>query len=110
MTAPVSSDPRLSHLFDPRGVIVVGVSSQSTEHQRQAAERLHLPFDLLSDHGFEWAAALNLPTFTADDVRFHSRLTLIATTGTIEHVFYPVFPPDTHADEVLAWLGQNLGS
>jgi peroxiredoxin len=97
-----------SDLLAAGASVVVGVSSQSTEHQREAAERLHLPFDLLSDHTFEWAAALNLPTFTADGVRFHSRLTLIATTGTIEHVFYPVFPPDTHADQVLAWLGQNM--
>jgi peroxiredoxin len=86
---------------------VVGVSSQSTEHQREAADRLHLPFDLLSDNDFRWAAELDLPTFSADGVRFHSRLTLVATSGTIEHVFYPVFPPDSHADEVLAWLRKN---
>jgi peroxiredoxin len=66
-----------------------------------------LPFDLLSDYDFRWAEELGLPTFTADGVRFHSRLTLVARSGTIEHVFYPVFPPDSHADEVLAWLRKN---
>ena len=83
---------------------VVGVSSQPTDYQQEAVERLHLPFELLSDADFAWADALGLPTFTADGHRFHCRLTLIVRDGVIEHAFYPVFPPDTHAEEVLAWL------
>ncbi len=83
---------------------VYGVSSQSTEYQREAAERLHLPFAMLADPGLALADALALPTFTVDDQRLYRRLTLIVDDARIEHVFYPVFPPDRHAEQVLAWL------
>jgi peroxiredoxin len=55
----------------------------------------------------EFAHALNLPTFTAGGMTLLKRLTLIARNGRIEHVFYPVFPPDTHAEEVIAWLKKH---
>jgi peroxiredoxin len=83
---------------------VLGISSQSTDEQREARVRLHLPYELLSDADFAWAEALALPTFTTQGRRFHARLTLIVRDGMIEHVFYPVFPPDAHAVEVLAWV------
>ena len=83
---------------------VYGVSSQSTEYQREAAERLHLPFAMLADPGLALADALALPTFTVDDQRLYRRLTLIVDDARIEHVFYPVFPPDRHAEQVVAWL------
>ncbi len=83
---------------------VFGISSQSTNDQREARERLELPFELLSDRGFEWADELRLPTFIAGQRRFHKRLTMIVNEGEVEHVFYPVFPPDKHAGEVVAWL------
>jgi len=67
-------------------------------------ERLHLPFELLSDVGLELANALTLPTFEVDGMKLIRRLTLIASDGTIEKVFYPVFPPDRNAGDVLAWL------
>jgi peroxiredoxin len=83
---------------------VYGVSSQSTAYQAEAAERLHLPFPLLSDERLELAAALRLPTFEFDGERLYNRITLVLREGAIEHAFYPVFPPDTHAEDVLAWL------
>ena len=83
---------------------VFGLSSQGTEYQAEAAERLHLPFALLCDERFELADALRLPTFTVDGERLYRRLTLLLRAGRIEHVFYPVFPPDKHAQQVLAWL------
>jgi peroxiredoxin len=83
---------------------VYGLSSQSTDYQAELAGRLGLPFEILSDTGRELAEALDLPTFTAGDQRLYSRLTLVIADGRIEHVFYPIFPPDEHAAQVLAWL------
>jgi peroxiredoxin len=67
-------------------------------------DRLHLPFAMLSDEHLALADALGLPTFGADGMTLYRRLTMIVTDGVIEHVFYPVFPPDQHAQEVLDWL------
>jgi len=83
---------------------VFGLSTQDSAYQREAAERLHLPFELLSDAGLELANALRLPTFEVDGMKLIRRLTLILRDGTIEKVFYPVFPPDLNASDVLAWL------
>ena len=83
---------------------VFGLSSQSTDEQAEAATRLHLPFPLLSDPGLQLAGQLRLPTFEAGATTRYRRLTLIIAAGTIEHVFYPIFPPDGHAGEVLRWL------
>jgi peroxiredoxin len=83
---------------------VFGLSTQPTDYQREMAERLHLPFEVLSDSQFEFCAALHLPTFEASGVRLLKRLTLIVKDARIEHVFYPVFPPNESADEVLRWL------
>jgi peroxiredoxin len=94
----------LHDAFADSGAGVYGVSTQDTAYQREAAERLHLPFPLLSDAALELAGALRLPTFEAAGETLLKRLTLVVADGRIEHVFYPVFPPDTHADEVLARL------
>ena len=83
---------------------VYGLSSQSTEYQAELATRLGLPFAILSDPDLALADALNLPTFEAGGERLFSRLTLIVADGRIEHAFYPIFPPDRHAAEVLDWL------
>jgi len=88
------------------GAGVYGISTQDTEYQHEAAERLRLPFGLLSDAGLELAGALRLPTFEFEGVRLLKRVTLVVHEGRIEHVFYPVFPPDRHAEEVLGWLRQ----
>jgi len=86
---------------------VFGLSTQTTEYQREAAERLHLPFELLSDGSFAFAQALRLPMFEVEDMRLIKRVTLIAKDGKIVKHFYPVFPPDRNIDEVLAWLHAN---
>jgi len=83
---------------------VFGLSSQSTEYQAELAARLALPFAILSDPALEVAETLRLPTFTVDGQRLYKRMTLIVADGRIEHAFYPVFPPDQHAAEVLGWL------
>ncbi|MCU1272104.1 MAG: peroxiredoxin [Acidobacteriaceae bacterium] len=84
-----------------------GLSTQGPAYQREAAERLHLPFTILSDELFELTTALRLPTFATSGMTLLKRLTLVINDGVIEHVFYPVFPPDRNADEVLAWLKSN---
>ena len=81
-----------------------GLSSQDTVYQREAAERLHLPFPILSDSNFALAGALRLPTFQTCGMTLLKRLTLVIDDGKIEHVFYPVFPPDQNASDVIAWL------
>jgi peroxiredoxin len=83
---------------------VFGVSTQSTEYQQEMVRRLAVPFEVLSDEHFALTRALRLPTFTVDGMTLMKRLTLIVRNGQIEHVFYPVFPPDKHAEEVIAWL------
>ncbi len=86
----------VEHLF--------GLSTQETAYQREAADRLHLPFELLSDGRLEFARALKLPTFDVGGMTLIRRLTLIVCDGVIDKVFYPVFPPDRNAQDVAAWL------
>ena len=86
---------------------VFGLSTQDSGDQREAAERLHLPFPLLSDRDLTMADAVALPTFKADGMTLLKRLAMIGDDGRITHVFYPVFPPDRNALEVLAWLKAN---
>jgi peroxiredoxin len=88
---------------------VFGLSTQDTAYQREAVERLHLPFELLSDEKMAFAQALKLPMFEVDGMKLIRRLTLIASDGTIEKVFYPVFPPDRNAGDVLDWLAGRQG-
>jgi len=83
---------------------VFGVSTQSTEYQQEMVKRLEVPFEVLSDEHFALTDALRLPTFTVEGMRLIKRLTLVVRNNEIEHVFYPVFPPDKHAEEVIAWL------
>jgi peroxiredoxin len=83
---------------------VYGLSAQDTQYQREAVARLRLPFALLSDERLEFTRALKLPTFEFDGVTLIKRLTLILSGGVIEHVFYPVFPPDSNAQAVIMWL------
>jgi peroxiredoxin len=84
-----------------------GLSTQTTEYQREAVERLHLPFELLSDSSFAFAHSLRLPTFEVNGMRLIKRVTLIAKDRKIVKHFYPVCPPDKNIDDVLAWLRAN---
>ncbi len=93
--------------FRELGVEVFGMSTQSTEYQQELVERIHLPFEVLSDEGFRFTDAHNLPTFEFEGVRLMKRFTLLLRDGVIEHVFYPVFPTDRNATEVLAWLRED---
>lgn len=86
---------------------VFGVSTQTTAYQREAAERLHLPFALLSDAAVELAEMLDVPVFDVDGDTLFKRLTLIASDGEIVKVFYPVFPPDRNAGDVVDWLAEH---
>jgi peroxiredoxin len=86
---------------------VFGLSTQDTAYQREAAERLHLPFPLLSDEKLALSRALRLPTMEAGGMTLIKRLALVIDDGTITKVFYPVFPPDRNAGDVLAWLEEN---
>ena len=95
------------HFAELKGLGVAqlfGLSTQTTDYQREVAERLHLPFALLSDKDLKLARALKLPTFEVDGMTLIKRMAWIIDEGTISHVFYPVFPPDKSAGEVLAWL------
>jgi peroxiredoxin len=86
---------------------VLGLSTQDTAYQREAAERLHLPFPLLSDERLVLAKAMRLPLMEAGGMTLIKRLAVIVDDGRIGKVFYPVFPPDRNAGDVLAWLEQN---
>ncbi len=83
---------------------VIGLSSQTTDYQLELKKRLHLPFDLLSDHGFQLKKALNLPVFQVGELQLYKRLTLIIEQNVIKKVFYPVFPPNQNATQVIDWL------
>jgi len=90
--------------FAALGAAVVGISAQGAAEQREFAAREHIPFPLLSDEDLQLAEALRLPTFEAEGMTLYKRLTFIAEAGVIVKAFYPVFPPDRDASEVLGWL------
>ncbi|XAT59151.1 redoxin family protein [Rhodobacteraceae bacterium IMCC1335] len=91
----------VDHLF--------GLSTQTTEYQVEAAERMHLPFPLLSDADLTFANALELPTFEVEGMTLLKRMALILRDGEIIKTFYPVFPPDRNADDVMEWLKAQSG-
>lgn len=90
------------------GARVFGLSTQSTAYQTEAATRLHLPFDLLSDAQFAFTNALQLPTFEVNHQRLIKRITLLVLDGKIVHFMYPVFPPDQNATQVIDWLKTHV--
>jgi peroxiredoxin len=89
----------VDHLF--------GLSTQDPEYQREAAERLHLPFAILSDERLKLTRAMNLPTFKTSGMTLLKRFTLIIDDSAVTHVFYPVFPPDRSASDVIEWLSRQ---
>ncbi len=87
------------------GVVqLYGLSTQGTAYQQEAASRLRLPFAILSDEKLTLTTALKLPTFATSGMTLLKRMALVIDDGKITHVFYPVFPPDKSAEEVIAWL------
>ena len=78
------------------------------EYQKEAVQRLQLPFELLSDSEIAFTKALKLPTFEVESMKLIKRLTMVISNGHVEKVFYPVFPPDKNGEEVLNWLKQKL--
>ena len=86
---------------------ILALSTDPTEYQQELVRRLHLPYPMLSDPTLALGQALDLPIFTANDITLYKRLTMIVRGDAIEHVFYPIFPPDAHASEVLEWLHAN---
>ena len=90
--------------FKLLGFQIFGVSTQNTDYQKELVNRVHLPFEVLSDAKFELVNALQLPTFEYRGLRLLKRMAWVVEDGKITKVFYPVFPPDKNADEVLNWL------
>jgi peroxiredoxin/DNA-binding transcriptional MerR regulator len=86
---------------------VYGLSSQTVDYQSEVVGRLQLPFAMISDPEHLLGEALRLPTFEAGGMRLYRRLTLVVRDGAIEHAFYPIFPPNTHAQQVLGWLEEH---
>ncbi|ABE39872.1 BcpB protein [Rhodopseudomonas palustris BisB5] len=86
---------------------VFGLSTQGTDYQSEMATRLHLPFPVLSDEKLALSRALNLPTMRVAGLTLLKRMAMIIDDGHITHIFYPVFPPDRNAGDVLAWLQAN---
>jgi peroxiredoxin len=95
---------RFAELKGLRVAQLYGLSTQNSDEQREVAQRLHLPFALLSDARLEIQRALALPTFGVDGMTLLKRLTMVLDDGVVTKVFYPVFPPDRSAAEVVAWL------
>jgi len=95
--------------FSALGAAVIGISAQTPTEQREFAEREHIPFPLLSDSELRLRDTLRLPTFEVDGMTLYKRLTLVARGGRIVKTFYPVFPPDRNATEVLTWLRGPTG-
>jgi peroxiredoxin len=83
---------------------VFGLSTQDSDYQREVVERLHLPFPVLSDADLNLTRALKLPTFTVEGMTLLKRMVFVIDDGLMAKVFYPVFPPDKSAEDVLSWL------
>jgi len=96
----------LYRAFEQMSVRVFGVSGQTTEWQREFAERMTLPFALASDAEGRLRETLELPTFETGGTVYLSRLTIVIHNGRIVRTFYPVHLPDAHPREVLAWLNE----
>jgi peroxiredoxin len=90
------------------GAMVFGLSGQPLEEQREFATREHLPYPLLNDSEFRLADELGLPTFELDGARYYRRLTFIAREDRVAKVFYPVFPPQDNATDVIAWIRTSV--
>jgi len=98
------------HFAELKGLGVTnlfGLSAQDPAYQQEAAERLHLPFAILSDEHLALSRAMKLPTFQTSGMTLFKRFTLVIDDGVVKHVFYPVFPPDRSASDVVEWLSRK---
>ena len=98
------------HFAELKGLGVTnlfGLSAQDPAYQQEAAERLHLPFAILSDEHLALSRAMKLPTFQTSGMTLFKRFTLVIDDGAVKHVFYPVFPPDRSAADVVEWLSRK---
>ena len=95
------------HFFKKNNINLYGLSTQSTEAQKEAVERLHIPYPLLSDSSNEFSSTLNLPLLETAGLKLTKRLTLIIKDGVIKKYFYPVFPPDKNVINVIEWFAAN---
>jgi len=86
------------------GTLVAGLSAQPLNDQVEFAERNHIPYPVIADPERKLGAALRLPTFDVEGATLYKRITLVAEACAVAKVFYPVFPPDRNAAEVVAWL------
>lgn len=107
-TAQAEGFRNLHGVFREHGAGLFGISAQTTEWQREFAERLDLPFPLVSDAALELQRTLRLPTFETGGVTYLKRLTLVLRDGRIKRVFYPVHPPEAHAREALLWVEERV--
>ena len=89
---------------------VAGLSVQTLEDQVELAEREHIPFPVIADPERKLGAALDLPTFEFEGLELYKRVTLILEAAHVSKVFYPVFPPDRNAAEVVSWLRGRKGA
>jgi peroxiredoxin len=86
---------------------IFGLSTQATSYQQEVKTRLNLPFELLSDENLDFVEALSLPTIDWQGKKLTKRITLAIVQGKIVKVWYPVFPPDQSAKQVLEWLAEE---
>jgi peroxiredoxin len=93
--------------FHDLGIQIFGVSTQTTDFQQELVRRIHLPFEVLSDSEFKLTESLRLPTFEFNSMRLLRRLALFVENSTVQKVFYPVFPPNENASQVLTWMETN---
>jgi peroxiredoxin len=96
-----------NEIFTKLNVKVYGISTQSTSYQKEVVERLHLPYEILSDEDLKLTKELNLPTFDIDNMILTKRVTLICKNSKIIKVFYPISPPEKNPKEVLDWIEKN---
>jgi len=94
--------------FKDLNVTIYGISTQSIDDQNEMAQRLQIPFEVISDENHLLTKALNLPTMSVENILMIKRITLVIQDGTIKKVFYPVFPPNKHPNDVLQWVKESL--
>ncbi len=94
--------------FEQKNIRLFGLSTQTTEYQQEMIKRLEIPFPILSDFDFKLTKLLKLPTFNVEGKILFKRLTMVVKDGVIVKVFYPVFPPNENAEEVLNWINKSI--